>query len=69
MDNPNEPLNCPHCGVSLLGEPIPQDMAAHYSVTHWKREIGVEDPIKYDGVYYWECPDCEGQWGGYRSLK
>lgn len=70
MDNPNDPTNCPHCGVSLLGELIPEDQLDGYPEgKHWKREIGVEDPEFYDGVYYYYCPDCKGEWGGYRSLK
>lgn len=67
--NPNAPEKCPHCGVSLLGGLIPDDIKEHYSGTYWKREIGIEIPEIYDGIYYWECPDCKGQWGGYRSLK
>lgn len=69
---PNEadaPHNCPHCGVSLLGEPIPEKDLQHYSGRYFKREIGVEDPDKYDGVYYYYCPDCKGEWGGYRALE
>jgi hypothetical protein len=65
----NEPTNCPHCGVSLLGGLIPQEQAEYFSGTHWKREIGVEISEIYDGIYYWYCPDCKGEWGGYRSLK
>jgi hypothetical protein len=62
--NPNAPLNCPHCQVSLLGEPIPKDNRKHYAkgTTHYKREIGMECPLKYDGVWEWMCPDCEGKW-------
>lgn len=71
VDSPNHPTNCPHCNISLLGDPIPQEYIdkGYYSGTHWKREIGIEDPSKYDGVYYYQCPDCNAQWGGYRSLK
>lgn len=63
------PHNCPHCKVSLLGDVIPLELREHRSGNYWKREIGVEDPDRYDGVYYWQCPDCGGTWGGYRSLK
>ena len=65
----NEPLNCPHCGVSLLGEKIPDNIANNYPGTHWKREIGIEVPEGYDGVYYFKCPDCEGEWGGAGELR
>jgi len=56
--------NCPHCGVSLIGEPIPQELLdkGYYSTTHWRREIGMEYPELYDGVWEWMCPDCNGKW-------
>lgn len=71
MSDPNAPTNCPHCNTSLLGDPIPEDIKQYYSdgSTHWKREIGVEVRSIYDGVYFYRCPDCEGEWGGYRALK
>jgi hypothetical protein len=65
----DKPHNCPHCKTSLLGGPIPEDIKEHYSGNYWKREIGVEISEIYDGVYYWECPDCKGTWGGYRSYE
>lgn len=54
--------NCPHCKTSLIGDPIPEDIAEHYSGTHWRREIGFEDPTIYDGTIKWVCPDCGGSW-------
>lgn len=51
------------------GEPIPKHQVKNYAGKYWKREIGVEDQDKYDGVYYYECPDCKGTWAGYRALK
>lgn len=72
----NEPKNCPHCNVSLLGDKIPQeyiDEGFYPEGSHWKREIGVEYPEKYDGIWHLRCPDCKGTWGGreaiLRSLK
>jgi hypothetical protein len=50
--------NCPHCNANLQGGEIPQDIAHHYSVTHWSRVIGLEYPEKYDGIWEWKCPDC-----------
>ena len=62
----NEPTNCPHCNNSLLGDPIPQEYIdeGFYSKgsTHWKREIGMEYPERYDGVWEWMCPDCGKTW-------
>lgn len=68
--NPNYPENCPHCNISLLGEPIPEEHKEHYSEgsTHFKREIGMEFPELYDGIWYYMCPDCRFIWGGVRAL-
>lgn len=66
---PNWPEECPLCGVSLLGEPIPEEYREYYAGTHYKREIGVEIPQFYDGIYFYTCPDCRHEWGGYRALK
>lgn len=65
----DKPHKCPHCSVSLLGEAIPEDMKEYYSGNYFKREIGVEISQFYDGIYFYVCPDCKGEWGGYRSLK
>jgi hypothetical protein len=55
--------NCPHCNVSLIGEEIPEAIREHYSPPYyWKREIGIEKPHLYDGVWEWQCPDCLGTW-------
>lgn len=56
--------NCPHCGVSLLGEEIPEaDRDTYYGGrTHFRRAIGVEVFSVYDGLLFWKCPDCGGSW-------
>lgn len=53
--------NCPKCNVSFQGEPIPKDIAEHYSGTHWRREIGIDGGYIgiYDGVVAYMCPDCK----------
>lgn len=28
----------------------------------WSRLQGIEDPMKYDGISYWQCPDCKTTW-------
>lgn len=67
-----QPDNCPYCGVSLLGEPLSAETLAAQTLdtmkefgmpTHLRREIGRGGlhPI-YQGVLFWECPDCGGQW-------
>jgi len=63
------PHNCPHCGTSLLGDLIPEEHREHYIGHYWKREVGVEVPVLYDGIWYYRCPDCDGTWGGVRSLR
>lgn len=30
--------------------------------THFSRLIGVEISGVYDGVLFWQCPDCGGRW-------
>jgi len=64
MNNPHSLLNCPHCNVSLLGESIPAEHLHYYrdGATHFKREIGIEYPKLYDGVWEWKCPDCLNVW-------
>lgn len=55
--------HCPHCGVSLLGDPIPEEYRAYYgSTTHYRREIMIEIPEVYDGGLYFQCKDCGGAW-------
>jgi hypothetical protein len=53
--------NCPKCKVSWIGEPIPEDIAHHYSGTHWRREIGIDGGMLgiYDGIVALKCPDCK----------
>lgn len=53
--------NCPHCGVSLQGEPIPEDQRGKWygGATHYSRTIGYS---RHDYVQFWICPDCGGTW-------
>jgi hypothetical protein len=60
---------CPHCTISLQGEPIPEKYLKDGSYGPWdgtpqfySRRIGMEIPGQYDGVLFWECPDCGGRW-------
>lgn len=50
-------MNCPHCNTDLRGAEIPNRPGEHYG-----RELGVNIPGIYDGVLYWQCPDCGGRW-------
>lgn len=56
------PDNCPECGVTLQGEEIPEDIRPNYSGTHWNRVLGVKVQGAYDGVLFWQCPDCGARW-------
>ncbi len=45
----DSPLECPHCKA---------DLRNHESGPPFKREIGIEVRGFYDGVAYYNCPDC-----------
>jgi hypothetical protein len=56
---------CPHCNADLQGKPIPQeyiDEGFYGDLTHYSRRIGVEIRGVYDGMLFWQCPDCGGRW-------
>jgi len=52
--------DCPKCGVSWIGDEIPENIRHHYSVTHWRKEIGIDGGMLgiYDGIVAIRCPDC-----------
>jgi hypothetical protein len=51
------------CGVSLLGDLIPDDERKWNGwSTHYRREQGVETDAFPGVVLYWVCPDCHGAW-------
>jgi predicted RNA-binding Zn-ribbon protein involved in translation (DUF1610 family) len=52
------PDNCPKCGASWIGEPIPEKDRATYGATHFGRVIGEYDD-EADRTVAWKCPDCE----------
>ena len=60
--------NCPSCGVSFQGEPIPVEHRDKYygGKTHFSRLIGISD-MSLDCVVQWQCPDCGHTWG--RDIK
>lgn len=49
--------------MSFIGDPIPKDIAEQYSGKHWRKEIAIEIPEKYDGTSYYMCPNCNYTWG------
>jgi hypothetical protein len=58
--------HCPHCKANLQGDAIPQDLIdkGYYAhdATHYSKIIGIELRGVYDGVLYWQCPECGGKW-------
>ncbi|OGM09255.1 hypothetical protein A2Z67_04930 [Candidatus Woesebacteria bacterium RBG_13_36_22] len=56
--------HCPVCKVDWRGKKIPKEYKEHYpsGATHYSRLIGIEIQGGYDGVSYWECPDCKTRW-------
>lgn len=65
--------HCPSCGTDLDGGPVPDDINVPYFYegekrfpygenARWHRAIGIEYPEKYDGIWEWECPDCNHRW-------
>lgn len=54
------PDDCPHCGASMLGEPIEEEDLGWFG--HHRRELHVETGDYDDGAVYLVCPDCHGGW-------
>jgi len=52
-----DPGNCPNCGVSFQGAPIPEkDRHLFGGFTHFSRLIGISEN---DRIARWLCPDCK----------
>ena len=50
--------HCPACGVSWVGDPIPEAVREHYGgATHYRREIAVYS-LDLDRTTHYHCPDC-----------
>lgn len=49
--------HCPHCGLSLKGDPVPGEINDYGSL-----KIGIEIRGAYDGILFWQCPSCEERW-------
>lgn len=59
-----EPDNCPKCGVSFQGEPIPEKSrqdGSYGNSTHFSRVIGIYSR-GMDRTTQWRCPDCGHVW-------
>jgi transposase-like protein len=64
-------IKCPACKSDLKGAPIPEEDRHNYSSgsTHFSRLIGIEIRGGYDGVSFWECPDCHARWDRFTGEK
>ncbi len=62
--------SCPICKSSWVGATIPPASRHLYSgdKPHFSRLIGCETP-EYDGVSYWQCPDCGGEWDRWTGVR
>jgi hypothetical protein len=63
-------FRCPKCGANWKGKPIPKKDRHLYAKgsTHFSRLIGIEIPEKFDGVSYWQCPDCHTRWDRWTGI-
>ena len=62
------------CWQGKSDEQIEKEMKESYSPPYrWGREIGVElpydHPKHYDGVSYWQCPDCETMFNRFTGVE
>jgi len=58
-----EPENCPKCGKSFEGDPIPKDVREQmgYSSTHYSNLLcGITQGL--DRVTHYQCPFCGVVW-------
>lgn len=68
MENIDELTECPVCHNSWVGDEIPKEYRHLYGNSkNFSRLIGIEDWKKYDGVSYWECPDCKTIWNRFTN--
>ena len=56
------PTTCPLCGVSLIGDLIPERSREFYgNATHFSQVVSVYS-LRQDRIVAWACPACDGQW-------
>jgi hypothetical protein len=54
---------CPKCSsVWEMPETTPEG-------NHYSRLVGIEIRGGYDGVSYWECPDCHTRWDRWTGVE
>jgi rubredoxin len=62
--------SCPFCQFSFDGEDIPEE---HWDVYggpphKFSKLIGIEDPTIYDGISWWQCPNCKKVWDRFTGI-
>ena len=62
------------CWQGKSDEQIEKEMKESYSAPYrWGREIGVElaydHPKHYEGVSYWQCPDCKTTFNRFTGVE
>lgn len=62
------PTECPSCGETLVGRPIPADKITDYGATHWSLVIGVYDMAR-DRTMRWLCPHCQHVWDRNQTIS
>jgi len=60
---------CPECKADWRGKLIPKKDRHLYSSDRYSRLIGIEIQGGYDGVSFWECPDCHTRWDRFTGEK
>jgi len=58
------------CWQGKSDEQIEKEMKESYSPPYrWGREIGIELAYDYDGVSYWQCPDCNTTFNRFTGVE
>jgi hypothetical protein len=57
---------CPHCGVDLLGDPLPEQFQLP-GLTRYRFVLAIEIRGVYDGPLFYGCPFCWGTWHRFDS--
>jgi hypothetical protein len=62
---------CPVCGTSWVGDPIPEALRKDYGVdaTHYSRLILIKIWDGSPGIKRYECPDCHTRWDGWIGAR
>jgi hypothetical protein len=55
---------------NMSDDELREDVHKHYAPPHrFSRLVGVEVRGGYDGVSFWECPDCKARWDRFTQRK